>query len=67
MDGLKYLTTSARRSGGFTVAENTGNESHETGTENDESTRVRRLLTLFKQVLVIIATALTIARMIGWL
>ena len=67
MDVLTYLTSSACRVGGFTAAESTGNESRENNTENDDITRVRRLLTLLKLVLVIIATALTIARMLGWL
>ena len=67
MGVLDYLTTSARRGGGLTIAESTGNESRENDTEDDEITRARRLLTLLKLVLVIIATALTIARMLGWL
>ena len=67
MDVLEYLTTNACRVGGFTAAESAGSESRETDTENDEITRVHRLLTLLKLILVIIATALTIARMLGWL
>ena len=68
MDVFEYITTSARRVGGFTASGNTGNESRENDTKNDdELTRVHRLLTLLKLVLVIIATTLTIARMPGWL
>ena len=53
--------------GSLIATESTGEESSERDTENDEITRARRLLTLLKLVLVIIATALTIARMLGWL
>lgn len=67
MDVLTLLKSSAPHVGSLIAAESSDEESLEADTENDEITRVRRLLTLLKLVLVIIATALTIARMLGWL
>lgn len=67
MDVLTNLSSSALPVGGLIAAESVDKESPERNTEDDDITRARRLLTLFKLVLVIIATALTIARMLGWL
>ncbi|EMA44091.1 hypothetical protein [Halococcus saccharolyticus] len=61
MDSLESLSARARRVRSF-VADD-GDAAHG---ENDVS-RVYRYLRLVKLTLVIVATALTIARMLGWL
>ena len=68
MDALDLLSAPARRLGGLTVTEGASNGSSESENENeDEVAQAYRLLQLVKLLLVIIATALTIARMLGWL
>lgn len=67
MDVLTLLKSNAPPVGSLIAAERADEESLERDAENDEITRVRRLLTLLKLVLAIIATALTIVRMLGWL
>ena len=68
MDALDALSARARRLGGLAATESAGNGSSESETENDdEVAQAYRLLQLVKLLLVIIATALTIGRMLGWL
>lgn len=66
MDALDALSARAHYAGALLLTRTADGESSEDDHENDIS-RVTRLLELVKLLLATIATALTIARMLGWL
>ena len=66
MDALDALTVRAGRVKSLAATESTGDESSDDEVENGIS-RATRLLQFVKVLLATIATALTIARMLGWL
>lgn len=66
MDVLNALSARARRLGGRLPTDSASD--NERDSENsDDLERAYRLLRLVKLLLVIVATALTIAQMLGWL
>ena len=60
MDSLEALSARARRAGSFVAGD-------DAASDEDDVSRAYRYLRLVKMALVIVATALTIARMLGWL
>ena len=66
MDALDALAVRAGRVKSLAATENTDNESSDDEIENGIS-RATRLLQFVKVLLATVATALTIARMLGWL
>ena len=68
MDSLESLSARARRAGSFVAGDGDAARSeNDAASHEDDVSRAYRYLRLVKLVLVIVATALTIARMLGWL
>lgn len=67
MDALESLTVRIRRIRALLAGNSTGDGDTASDQEADDVSRAYRLLRLVKLLLVIILTALTIGRMLGWL